>query len=131
MKQNKKEIRNLLAIGALFHDIGKVIIRALWGETEQYFKQIEKEKHYKEQFKYAHAYSTYKFLENIINNSVILASSYHHNPSGAQGEFRLYAQIYQLADYYSSSERSEKEKIERGKGKEEEKLPPECERMEK
>ena len=113
MKQNKKEIRNLLAIGALFHDIGKVIIRALWGETEQYFKQIEKEKHYKEQFKYAHAYSTYKFLENIINNSVILASSYHHNPSGAQGELRLYAQIYQLADYYSSSERSEKEKIER------------------
>jgi len=113
MIKNKKEIRNLLAIGALFHDIGKIIIRALWSETEQYFKQIEKEKHYKEEFKYAHAYSTYEFLKNIIDNSVILASSYHHNPNGAQEEFKFYAQIYQLADYYSSSERSVKERIEK------------------
>jgi len=113
MEENKKEVRNLLAIGALFHDIGKVIIRALRGETEQYFKQIEKGKHYKEQFKYAHAYSTYEFLKNIIDNPVILASSYHHNPEGAPEGFKLYAKIYRLADYYSSSERSEKEKIEK------------------
>jgi CRISPR-associated protein Csm1 len=113
MEENKKEVRNLLAIGAFFHDIGKVIIRALWGETEQYFKQIEKEKHYKEQFKYAHAYSTYEFLKNIVDNPVILTSSYHHNPDGAEEELKLYAKIYQLADYYSSSERSEKEKIEK------------------
>jgi CRISPR-associated protein Csm1 len=113
MEENKKEVRNLLAIGALFHDIGKVIIRALWGETEQYFKQIEKEKHYKQQFKYAHAYSTYEFLKSIIDDQVVLASSYHHNPEGAPEGFKLYAKIYQLADYYSSSERSEKEKIEK------------------
>jgi len=113
MEENKKEVRNLLAIGAFFHDIGKVIIRALWGETEQYFKQIEKEKHYKQQFKYAHAYSTYKFLKSIIDDPVILASSYHHNPEDAPEGLKLYAKIYQLADYYSSSERSEKEKIEK------------------
>jgi len=113
MEENKKEVRNLLAIGALFHDIGKVIIRALWSETEQSFKEIEKEKHYKKEFKYAHAYSTYEFLKKIVDNPVILASSYHHNPEGAPEGLKLYAKIYQLADCYSSSERSEKEKIEK------------------
>jgi CRISPR-associated protein Csm1 len=110
MKENKREVRNLLAIGALFHDIGKVIIRAQWGETKEYFKQIEKEKHYKEQFRYTHAFSTYEFLKKIVDNPVILASSYHHNPEGAPEGLKLYAKIYQLADCYSSSERSEKEK---------------------
>jgi CRISPR-associated protein Csm1 len=110
MKENKKKVRKLLAIGALFHDIGKVMIRALWDETKEYFKQIEKEKHYKEQFRYAHAFSTYEFLKKIVDDQVILASSYHHNPEGAPGGLELYAKIYQLADFYSSSERSEKEK---------------------
>jgi CRISPR-associated protein Csm1 len=52
-------------------------------------------------------------LKSIIDDLVILASSYHHNPEGAPEGFKLYAKIYQLADYYSSSERSEKEKIEK------------------
>jgi CRISPR-associated protein Csm1 len=110
MKENKREVRNLLAIGALFHDIGKVIIRAQLGETKEYFKQIEKEKHYKEQFRYTHAFSTHEFLKTIVDERIILASSYHHNPGGAPGGLELYAKIYQLADIYSSSERSEKEK---------------------
>jgi CRISPR-associated protein Csm1 len=113
MEGNKKEVRKLLAIGALFHDLGKVIIRALWSETEQSFKEIEKEQHYKKEFKYAHAFSTYEFLKKIVDNPVILASSYHHNPEGAPEGFKLYARIYQLADCYSSSERSEKEKKEK------------------
>jgi len=113
MEGNKKEVRKLLAIGALVHDLGKVIIRALWSENEQSFKEIEKEQHYKKEFKYAHAFSTYEFLKKIVDNPVILASSYHHNPEGAPEDLKLYARIYQLADRYSSSERSEKEKKEK------------------
>ncbi len=113
MIENKKEIRNLLAIGALLHDIGKVMHRG-HRDVNKYLTTIEKEKHYKEQFKYTHAYLTHLFFkEYFIDNPIIQTSSYHHNPEAAPERFRLYAQIYHLADWYSSAERSKKEKIEK------------------
>ena len=109
-KNSLKDIRVSLAIGALLHDIGKVIWRAQGEAILSSLKQIGKEKDYKAEFTYTHAYLTDWFLEkeNLKFNSIIASSSYHHSPQNAPD--KISAKIYQLADQYSSKERSERVK---------------------
>ena len=109
-KSSLKDIRISLAIGALLHDIGKVIWRAQGETILSNLKQIGKEKDYKAEFTYTHAYLTDWFLEkeNLKFDLVIASSSYHHSPQNASD--KISAKIYQLADQYSSKERSERKK---------------------
>lgn len=110
--KNKKEVRTALALGGLLHDIGKVTLRTLSEEERKNLhQQIGKEIRYRDIFGYAHAYHTYLFLkEEKIMHPIVKASAYHHNPEKAEDGQQIYAKIYQLADQFSSVERSKKEK---------------------
>lgn len=110
--QSKKEIRIALALGGLLHDIGKVTLRALNEEERTTLhQQVGRESSYKDTFKYAHAYHTYLFLDKEkIKHPIIKISAYHHIPEKVEDDKRIYAKIYQLADQFSSVERSKKEK---------------------
>jgi CRISPR-associated protein Csm1 len=99
--------RTALAAGALLHDIGKVILRANLEESIQKLAQAEREYHYKEKFKYSHAYLSYLVLKTLFpEEPYIIESSYHHDPQNAEN--KKIAFIYQLADQFSSKERSER-----------------------
>lgn len=90
--------RFLLALGGLFHDVGKLVERA-GGKSED-----------KEEFGYAHAELSYKFIEEVFKDKlkmedyeVILAGAFHHKPKDEYGS------LFQIADRSSSKERSERE----------------------
>jgi CRISPR-associated protein Csm1 len=122
-KKVLKELRNLIALGALLHDIGKVAQRA---KAEELGKFPSKES---DEFKYAHEEEGYEFIkpflekwkvlkdlkvefEGIPAEDIIKASFYHHGPENLKDEtLKLVAKIYQLADQISASERSEDDEL--------------------
>ncbi|GEM_PF-700553 len=134
-KKVLKELRNLIALGALLHDIGKVTQRAK-AEKLGYFPKKQSEK-----FKYAHEEEGNKFIEpflekwkvlkdlkvefegkNIPAKGIVKASFYHHEPENVKKinvkiekdiikTLKLIAKIYQLADQTSASERSEDDEL--------------------
>lgn len=121
-----KQTRVLLAIGALIHDLGKVMLRSMdEREKKELFPQLGKKEEYRETFYYAHAYCLWEFIRkysdklelktNPLDEPIILASSFHHKPEGVERfeelkKYQLFGYIYQKADRLSSSERSKKER---------------------
>ncbi len=112
-----KKVRIELALGGLFHDLGKLIVRKTHGEeAKRTFPQLGKETSYKENYKYLHAYFTHAFLKKLFEDElhqypILEASACHHLPEKAKEEQKIFARIYQLADQYSSAERSTHIKI--------------------
>jgi CRISPR-associated protein Csm1 len=124
-KKVLKELRNLIALGALLHDIGKVAQRA---KAEELGKFPSKES---DEFKYAHEEEGYKFIKPFLEKwkvlkdlkvefegikipakEIIKASFYHHGPENLKDEtLKLVAKIYQLADQTSASERSKDDEL--------------------
>ena len=95
---DKYRYRVLLALGGLFHDVGKLLDRA--GEKAEG----------KEDFGYAHAELSYKFIERVLKNKLspddyqkVLDSAFHHKPKNQEQK------LYQKADIYSSKERSKEQ----------------------
>ncbi len=95
---DKYRYRVLLALGGLFHDVGKLLDRA--GEKAEG----------KEDFGYAHAELSYKFIERVLKNKLspddyqkVLDSAFHHKPKSQE------QRLYQGADIYSSKERSQEQ----------------------
>ncbi len=95
---DKYRYRVLLALGGLFHDVGKLLDRA--GEKAEG----------KEGFGYAHAELSYKFIERVLKNKLspddyqkVLDSAFHHKPKNQEQK------LYQVADINSSKERSQEQ----------------------
>ncbi len=95
---DKYRYRVLLALGGLFHDVGKLLDRA--GEKAEG----------KEGFGYAHAELSYKFIERVLKNKLspddyqkVLDSAFHHKPKNQEQK------LYQKADINSSKERSQEQ----------------------
>jgi CRISPR-associated protein Csm1 len=131
-KKVLKELRNLIALGALLHDIGKVAQRAK-EEERRNLPSKKSKKHSKKsrEYKYAHEEEGYEFIKPFLEKwkvlkdlkvefegikipaeDIIKASFYHHGPENLKEEtLKLVAKIYQLADQTSASERSKDDEL--------------------
>ncbi len=101
--ENKNHINYLIGIGGLFHDIGKFYQRTENEET--------KVKDYEKDFKYQHAALSLAAIEKELSEGlksvftdeeikIIKDGTYHHAPK------EYIQQVFQKADWFSSSERS-------------------------
>jgi CRISPR-associated protein Csm1 len=118
-------LRELVSLGALFHDIGKLKIRL----EESHQKKTKKHKYLHEELgkEVIDELLSYLYLENnpkieeelkeickkfhLLEDcenfkpiEVLLSAFYHHEPSKA-GEYKLIAEIYRKSDIISATER--------------------------
>ena len=103
-----KILRELVGLGALLHDIGKLQTRL--EQYQKYLKEFKFEESLKRQLK--EVCKNYKLLgdcEKIDPLKVILSAFYHREPNKA-GEYKFFAQIYQKADFISATERDKEQK---------------------
>ena len=133
-----RALRELIGLGSLLHDIGKLKTRLEDSQKrgtdkhkylheelgknwmESLLKEFEFEGDLKKQLK--EVCKNYKLLEDcekIEPLEVILSAFYHHEPNRA-GNYKFCAQIYQRADTTSASERDKEQRDE---------LPPKEERL--
>ena len=119
MGEKLKGERILIAIGGLFHDIGKLFQRANEGKGKYYKKEDT------EHFGYAHAGISYEKVKEILetlkidnekDKNLILSACFHHKPETehpeAPEELFTVRALFRLADWYASTERNEFQDIE-------------------